>query len=101
MRNYYATMRTLLFIFLLACSFHVNAQSGREQMTVQYPIVQLLGVEYEIKDIPEPDHDRLLQIPYAEISSHRLHDVNVEIFDPVSNYTIVLYSDVLCQQNKQ
>ena len=91
----------LIFTCVLACSSHVDAQTGREQLTVQYPMVQLLGVEYEIKDIPEPDHDRLLQIPYSEISSHRAHDANVEIYDPVSNYTIVLYSDILCQQNKQ
>lgn len=93
-------MKHLLFLILLLVSVKSHAQTGREQVPKHYPIVELLGVEYEIKDVPEPDQARLILIPYEEISMNRLKESNVEIFDPNSNYTIVLYSDVICEQNK-
>lgn len=93
-------MKTLLIVLLSAWSVRAVAQSGREQTPLVYPVQQLLGVEYEIKDVSQPDNNRLLLIPYVQLTSHREHEVDVEIFDPLSNYTIVLYSDVKCQQNK-
>ncbi len=93
-------MKTLLLILLSVCAFSATAQTGKEQTSLVYPVQQLLGVEYEIKDMPQPDNDRLLLIPYVELTSQRQPNVDVEIFDPASNYTIVLYSDTKCQQNK-
>lgn len=93
-------MKTLAFILLSICSLRATAQTSKEQIPLAYPVQQLLGIEYEIKDIPQPDSNRLLLIPYVELITHRVREVDVEIFDPASNYTIVLYSDVKCQQNK-
>lgn len=93
-------MKTLLFLALVVCSLQAKAQTSKEQIPLVYPVQQLLGVEYEIKDVPQPDSDRLLLIPYAELTAQRAREVDVEIFDPASNYTVVLYSDVKCQQNK-
>jgi len=93
-------MKTLIFTILLMATFQAYGQTGKEQTPIQYPLVQLLGVEYEVKNVPQPDNQRLLLIPYQELSSHRLPEVDLEIFDPVSNYTIVLYSDTKCLQNK-
>lgn len=93
-------MKTLVFILLSICSLRATAQTSKEQIPLEYPVQQLLGVEYEIKDIPQPDSNRLLLIPYVELITHRAREVDVEVFDPASNYTVVLYSDVKCQQNK-
>lgn len=93
-------MKTLLLILLSVCSLRAAAQTGKEQLPLVYPVQQLLGVEYEIKNVPQPDNDRLLLIPYVKLTSQRQPEVDVEIFDPASNYTIVLYSDTKCQQNK-
>lgn len=93
-------MKILLFISLSICSFQAKAQTSKEQIPLEYPVQQLLGVEYEIKDVSQPDNNRLSLIPYVELTAHRSREVDVEIFDPASNYTIVLYSDVKCQQNK-
>ena len=93
-------MKLLLFILLSVCSFRTSAQTGKEQISLVYPVQQLLGVEYEIKDVPQPDNNRLLLIPYVELTAHRARETDVEIFDPASNYTVVLYSDLKCQQNK-
>ncbi len=93
-------MKTLAFILLSVCSLQAQAQTSKQQIPLEYPVQQLLGVEYEIKDVPQPDSNRLLLIPYVELTAQRAREVDVEIFDPASNYTIVLYSDVKCQQNK-
>lgn len=94
-------MKTLLlFVLLSVCSIKATAQTSKEQIPLEYPVQHLLGVEYEIKDVPQPDSNRLLLIPYAELTAHRAREVDVEIFDPASNYTIVLYSDLKCQLNK-
>ncbi|TSJ45855.1 hypothetical protein [Fluviicola chungangensis] len=93
-------MKILLFLALVVCSLQAKAQTSKEQIPLAYPVQQLLGIEYEIKDVPQPDSDRLLLIPYVELTAQRAREVDVEIFDPASNYTIVLYSDVKCQQNK-
>jgi hypothetical protein len=94
------TMKTAVFILLSVCSLQAKAQPSKQQIPLEYPVQQLLGVEYEIKDVPQPDNNRLLLIPYVELTVHRTRENDVEIFDPASNYTIVLYSDVKCQQNK-
>nr|WP_294862379.1 hypothetical protein [uncultured Fluviicola sp.] len=93
-------MKTLLLMLLSVCSLRATAQTSKEQVPLVYPVQQLLGVEYEIKDVSQPDNNRLLLIPYVELTAHRARETDVEIFDPASNYTIVLYSDVKCQQNK-
>ena len=87
-------MKTLVFILLSICSLQAKAQTSKEQIPLEYPVQQLLGVEYEIKDVPQPDSNRLLLIPYVELTAQRAREVDVEIFDPSSNYTIVLYSDL-------
>ena len=94
------TMKTVAFIMLSICYLQAKAQLSNQQIPLEYPVQQLLGVEYEIKDVPQPDNNRLLLIPYVELTVHRARENDVEIFDPASNYTIVLYSDVKCQQNK-
>ncbi|MGV3609784.1 MAG: hypothetical protein ACO1N0_02470 [Fluviicola sp.] len=93
-------MKALLFVLLSACSFSAAAQTGKQQTPIVYPVQQLLGIEYEIKNVPQPDNDRLLLIPYVQLISQRQSEVDVEIYDPASDYTIVLYSDTKCQQNK-
>lgn len=93
-------MKILAFILLSICSLQAKAQTSKEQIPLEYPVQHLLGVEYEIKDVSHPDNNRLLLIPYVELTAHRSREVDVEIFDPASNYTIVLYSDLKCQQNK-
>lgn len=93
-------MKTLVFILLSICSLQATAQTSKQQILLEYPVQQLLGVEYEIKDVPQPDSNRLLLIPYVELAAQRAREVDVEIFDPASNYTILLYSEVKCQQNK-
>lgn len=90
----------ILLPIVLAGSLHAAAQSSKEQIPLVYPVPQLLGVEYEIKNVPQPDSNRLSLIPYAQLTMLRKQEADVEVYDPESNYTIVLYSDLKCQQNK-
>lgn len=93
-------MKIVMFSFAVILSSLSYSQTTREQVPINYPVVQLLGIEFEIKDVPQPDTQRLQLIPYAALCSHRLPESDQEIYDPVSNYTVILYSDSRCQQNK-
>ncbi len=90
-------MKTL-FICIIAIvvsttSWSQNISSSRsEQPQVQLSNIDRLYLDYEVKDIPNPNHDLVMQINLALYDTYRQENTDVEVDDFPSGYTLILYS---------
>ncbi len=89
---------TTLFLFFACGTFAQNLQ--QKEQVQQTNFAQFYLLEYEIVDVSAPSIDVLNQIPFLEYNQQRHETEDIQIFDPLSNYTILLYSDQRCKQNK-
>lgn len=92
-------MKYTLLLFI-AFSFPVLAQqnsSSRLEQSTGIDYFLWLGVDYEIKDNPNPNPDMVRSIPFETYHNQRHATVDVEITDPSTNYVIILYSEERCR----
>lgn len=89
---------TTIFLLFVCGTFAQNIQQ-KEQIQ-QTNFAQFYLLEYEIVDVPNPSVDLLNQIPFLEYNQQRNETEDILIFDPVSNYTILMYSHQRCKLNK-
>ena len=83
-------------LFLVSESYAQGASSSKMQQEVTVDYVAYLHVVYEIKDVESPDPDLLAQIPFETYNQSRLQSEDVEIADPTTGYTVILYSEEKC-----
>lgn len=92
-------MKLLFFcssLFFAGLTFAQGASSSKLQQEVTVDYVAYLHVIYEIKDVESPDPDLLAQIPFDAYNQYRLQSDDVEIADPTTGYTVILYSEEKC-----
>lgn len=94
MKNFF----TALLLFFSCFSFAQNTQ--QKEQVQQTNFAQFYLLEYEIVNVENPSPDLLNQIPFLVYNQQRHESEDIQIFDPVSNYTILLYSHQRCKQNK-
>ncbi len=93
----------ILLLFLLTCSTPIMAQqnpTSREEQSAGIDYYLRLGVEFEIKDNPNPNPDLVRSIPFETYNRQRNATIDLEFTDPTTNYIIILYSDEKCKLNK-
>lgn len=96
------------YTFLLFMGFSILASpamaqnpSTRLEQTTGIDYYLWLGVDFEIKDNPNPDPDIIRSIPFETYHHQRHATVDQEITDSLTNYVIILYSEERCRLNKQ
>lgn len=94
MKNIITTL-TLLFT-----GFSFAQSVEQKQQIQQTNFAQFYLLEYEIVGVETPSPVLLNQIPFLEYNQLRHETEDIQIFDPTSNYTILLYSNQRCKQNK-
>ncbi len=52
-----------------------------------------LGIDFEVKDLPQPDQSLIVMINLNEYEGLRLPDTDVEVNDLASGYTLIIYSN--------
>lgn len=99
--KYQLVMKNIITALLLLFVSSASAQSLQQKEQVQQSnFAQFYLLEYEIVGVPNPSIDLLNQIPFLEYNQQRHETEDIQIFDPVSNYTILLYSNQRCKLNK-
>lgn len=94
-------MKNIITALLLLFVSSASAQNLHQKEQVQQSnFAQFYLLEYEIVGVTNPSIDLLNQIPFLEYNQQRHETEDIQIFDPVSNYTILLYSNQRCKQNK-
>lgn len=92
------TVLSILFIFVTGIVF---AQVEKEQRQVFIPNnLQRYQLDYEIKNAAQIDTVLVFSLQLDQFDPLRHETNDVEIFDPVHQVTIILYSIQRCQQNK-
>jgi predicted membrane protein len=89
---------TTIFLLFAGGTFAQNLQ--QKEQVQQTNFAQFYLLEYEIVDVSTPSVEVLNQIPFLEYNQQRHETEDIQIFDPISNYTILLYSNQRCKQNK-
>ena len=94
-------MKNIITTLLLLFAGSAFAQNvNQKEQVPQTNFAQFFLLEYEIIDVDSPSIEVLNQIPFLVYNQQRLETEDIQIFDPVSNYTILLYSHQRCKQNK-
>ncbi len=86
--------------FLLSAALSYSQMNSREATTTPSSNFTWHKISFEVKDVSNPDPALVNQIPLQYYEEQRLPSIDVEIEDPISNYTIILYSDEKCRLNK-
>lgn len=80
-------------IILSTAGWSQNISSSRqEQPQVQLSNIDRLYLDYEVKDIANPNQDLVQQINLSLYDSYRQENTDVEVNDFPSGYTLILYS---------
>lgn len=86
----------LTCIVFIASSTFAQSSTSKMQQPVTVNYMAYLHIVYEIKNVPSPDPDLIAQIPFETYNQLRLSSQDVEVIDPLSGYTVILYSEEKC-----
>lgn len=94
-------MKFIFSLFILLFSGVSFAQSvNQKEQVLETKFSKFLHVEYEIVGVETPTPELLDQIPFLIYNQQRLESEDIQIVDPTTNYTILLYSHQKCAANK-
>lgn len=88
-------MRPLVLMIALALLPVVLVAQTSKQMEAPVSVisnVQRHKIDFEIKDQPSPSATLLNNIDLSQYEMYRSDSEDVEVYDPVNNVTIILYS---------
>lgn len=92
----------VLAISMLFC-IGISAQSTSRKVEANQTLtnIERLNIDFEVKDVQTPDLNLLNAINLSEFENQRKENEDVEIFEEVSGYTIILYSKIKVADRKR